>query len=271
MSNLLARFEDVCRLHGDKTALRQGERTISYRCLNGFANQLAVFLTQHGVKANQHVALRSKDDPEYVIALLAVWKCKCTALPISHLARERELTRSLSFCEASFLIGSDEDCLDYMVPDFRLDATGMTYGDVHQLWTEEEGDNPCTVGAESNALLVHTSGTSSEPKTVQLTHSNLFHNVNDVTSYLNLASSDSILCILPFHYVYGISVLLTHLSVGGELVFGSAMMYPQQVVNELEQFNITGFSGVASTYEMLLTRTDWSQRRFPQTGMTAGK
>ena len=59
------------------------------------------------------------------------------------------------------------------------------------------------------------------------------------------------LCVLPFHYSFGNSLLLTHVAVGGRVVVDNRFAYPSSVVETLERSRVSGFSGVPSTYAIL--------------------
>ena len=50
-----------------------------------------------------------------------------------------------------------------------------------------------------------------------LSHLNFAANARSIVSYLGLTQRDRVMCVLPFHYVYGLSLLHTHLAVGGAL------------------------------------------------------
>jgi acyl-CoA synthetase (AMP-forming)/AMP-acid ligase II len=61
--------------------------------------------------------------------------------------------------------------------------------------------------------------------------------------------------VLPLFYVMGKSLLNTHMAVGGTVVFNNRFMYPADVVHQMIKENVTGFSGVPSTYAYLINRS----------------
>ena len=73
-----------------------------------------------------------------------------------------------------------------------------------------------------------------------------------IVEYLRLDASDRVLSVLPFYYAYGASVLHTHLISGGCVVLGPGLMFPHLVLDAIEQTGATGFSGVPSTFALLL-------------------
>ena len=69
--------------------------------------------------------------------------------------------------------------------------------------------------------------------------------------------------MLPFHYSFGNSLLLTHFAVGGRVVVDNRFAYPTTIVDTLERSRATGFSGVPSNYAILAAKTDFLRRPWP--------
>jgi len=105
---------------------------------------------------------------------------------------------------------------------------------------------------DAPAMILYTSGTTGDPKGVMLSHANLLANAESVVAYLQLQAEDSVLSVLPFYYAYGASVLHTHLLSGACVVLGPSLMFPLLVLEAIEREQATGFSGVPSTYALLL-------------------
>ena len=113
------------------------------------------------------------------------------------------------------------------------------------------------------AVILFTSGSTGNPKGVMLTHYNLIYNTNSIIEYLKLSQRDRVETVLPFYYCYGTSILHTHFRVGGSLVINNKFMFPQTVIEDINKYNCTGFSGVPSTYQILLRMTDIKNTKLP--------
>jgi acyl-CoA synthetase (AMP-forming)/AMP-acid ligase II len=96
-----------------------------------------------------------------------------------------------------------------------------------------------------------------------LRHSNLTSNTDSIIKYLHLAEHDRVMAVLPFFYSYGNSVLLTHIAAGGSLVVCQEFLYPNEILGEMIKEEVTGFSGVPSTFAILLNRSAIRQYKFP--------
>jgi long-chain acyl-CoA synthetase len=89
-----------------------------------------------------------------------------------------------------------------------------------------------------------------------ISHKNLITNTGSIIEYLGLKDKDIMLVVLPFYYCYGLSLLHTHLRVGGSIVLNNIFIMLGGVINDLKQFKCTGFAGVPSHFQILLRKSD---------------
>src|SRR5262249_47818081 len=69
------------------------------------------------------------------------------------------------------------------------------------------------------ALFLHTSGTTSRPKGVPLTHGNLMASIGNIAKHYQMSQADTGLLVMPLFHVHGlIGATLAPLSAGGSLV-----------------------------------------------------
>ena len=92
----------------------------------------------------------------------------------------------------------------------------------------------------ADATLMFTSGTTAEPKAVRLTHRNIQANTDSIVDYLGLDRTDRMLVVLPFSYVFGASLLHTHLRVGGSLAICNTFAFPETALDMVEQLRARG-------------------------------
>lgn len=123
--------------------------------------------------------------------------------------------------------------------------------------------SPAQVDRDADALLLFTSGTTAAAKAVRLTHRNVIANTESIISYLRLDRNDRMLVVLPFYYCYGLSLLNTHLRIGGSVVLCNNFVFPEVAIDTLEREHCTGFAGVPSTFQMLLRASSFGKRRLP--------
>ncbi len=106
---------------------------------------------------------------------------------------------------------------------------------------------------DDDALVLHTSGTTSRPKLVPLTHGNLSASASAVATALALRSSDACLGVMPFFHIHGlVATLLASLSVGAS-VWCPARLEPDALVDLLERAPITWYSAVPTMHQAILS------------------
>lgn len=105
------------------------------------------------------------------------------------------------------------------------------------------------------AAIIYTSGSTGKPKGVMLSHKNIVANTRSICQYLQLTENDIQMVVLPFFYVMGKSLLNTHMAVGGTVVINNKFAFPAAVIKQMITENVTGFSGVPSTFAYLLHRS----------------
>ncbi|MCU0473433.1 MAG: AMP-binding protein [Bacteroidales bacterium] len=117
---------------------------------------------------------------------------------------------------------------------------------------------------ERCAEIIFTSGSTGKPKGVMITHKNLKANTETIISYLKLSLDDRMLVVLPFYYCYGLSLLHTHLRIGGSIVLNNSFMFLGTVINNLLDYRCTGFAGVPSHFQIILRMSDsFKKTKFP--------
>ena len=109
-------------------------------------------------------------------------------------------------------------------------------------------------------LLLSTSGSTGSPKLVRLSYSALAHNAAAIAEYLGLRPDDRAISTLPLAYSFGMSVLNSHLEVGGSLTLTPHNVLTREFWGVALAHDITSLSGVPSTFEML-RRAGLAERR----------
>jgi long-chain acyl-CoA synthetase len=96
-----------------------------------------------------------------------------------------------------------------------------------------------------------------------LRHVNIRANTESIVEYLGLTSADRVMCVLPLYYVYGLSLLHTHVRVGGSVVLDNRFAFPNVVLEAMVQHGATGLAGVPSSFALLLHRSKLAEMTFP--------
>ena len=132
------------------------------------------------------------------------------------------------------------------------------------------GPAPCAEG--DLAALMPTSGSTTTPRLVMVSHGNLHANTEAIIRSQRLGTDERAMLIMPVSYCFGASVMHTHLYQGGSVVFDSRFMFPDKVLRSINTYGCTTFAGVPTVYNVLLRRSNLisiplpSLRRFLQAG-----
>jgi len=106
------------------------------------------------------------------------------------------------------------------------------------------------------ALVLHTSGTTSRPKIVPLTNKNIFSSAVNISKSLELSEIDHCLNIMPLFHIHGlIAILATSMKVGASVCTSNgfnAIKFLELAKSE----KITWYSGVPTMHQAILLRTE---------------
>jgi acyl-CoA synthetase (AMP-forming)/AMP-acid ligase II len=255
-ASCVARVAEVARAHPARTALVDGERQVSYAQFWAQAQDFAAHLHAQGLEAGDRVALILPNRIEAAVACYGTWLAGGVVVPLNAQARERDFVPWLRHCAARHVVheaghADAERALAQLdpLPAHTVLAEAQPLCLPHAQHDEAETRD---VEPGALALILYTSGTTGAPKGVMLSHANLLANAEAVVAYLKLVPEDRVLSVLPFYYAYGASVLHTHLITGACVVLAPNLLFPHLVLKAMEQERATGFSGVPSTYALLL-------------------
>jgi len=263
-------LENSAAKYPDKIALIHDSQNYTYSEIERLVNNLARTLAACGVKQSDRVVFIFHNSIEYVVSYYAAMKCGGVAVPLSSDIKGAGLKSILSELEGAALLTSskfDDVLSDADLPAFGLKALivknplKMSGSDAEHTvsWDDAvKGDNTefnVLIPSGSLASIIYTSGSTGVPKGVMLTHSNIAANTESICSFLKLTDNDRQMVVLPFFYVMGKSLLNTHFAAGASVVINNKFAYTASVLKQMEEFAVTGFSGVPSTYAYLLHRS----------------
>ena len=101
------------------------------------------------------------------------------------------------------------------------------------------------------ALLVTTSGSTGSPKLVRQSYKNIESNTKSIVEYLNIDATERPITTLPMNYVYGTSIINSHLSQGATVLLTTKGLMQKQFWQFFKDYEATSIAGVPYTYEML--------------------
>ncbi|MCC7141146.1 MAG: acyl--CoA ligase [Candidatus Eisenbacteria bacterium] len=277
---------------GSRPLLVAPKSQIAYGDAERMAIQCARALRRLGVRRGDRVALLWRNAPEYVAGFYGIQRAGAIAVPVNHSIDARGLLHLLLDSGAQVLIAESafaaplRDALnpapgspaplrhllsdrpgDWSAEGASIDP-GLCLHEIAPMLAAEASDASGSEAAGTDpdgpAAIIYTSGSTGKPRGAVLSHRNLIANTRSIVSYLALSREDRMMCILPFFYVYGQSLLNTHVWVGGSLIVGSDLLFPNSVLTRMQKEEATGFAGVPSTFAILLNRSKLGQIELPR-------
>lgn len=230
-----------------------GKDECDYGKLESCVNRLAKGICSR-LGRSREVLLLADNGLFFILSYLAIMKSGNVALLIDPRTDDAQLRE---------IFRTEEPAATFVQEKYRAERPASmvwSEADLDSLMSDE-GDIPPTE-PDDMAAVVFTSGSTGAKKGVMITHRNLMANTASIVQYLKLTGDDRILVALPFHYCYGASLLHTHIRVGGSIVLFDAN-FLGAVPDFIDRHSCTGFSGVPSTYQILLARSKFLRREMP--------
>ena len=263
--------EQVCLVHDRVRS--------SYADIENNARRTAGVLIEQGLRRGDRVALLSFNSRFFVESYFGILRAGGIVVPLNTGVEPRQISFFLADCGATALIlgrgtermsqGALHGLSDLRVvltegPPSLLDLPSeLRTMDLEEAKTAHVGTGPqAKIIDLDTACIIYTSGSTGRPRGVTLTHLNCVANASAVLGYLKLTPDDRVLAVLPFYYIYGKSVLDTHIAAGATVVIENRFLYPETALNTLASEECTGLSGVPSTFGILLNRSTFAERRF---------
>lgn len=268
MASIVADFAEVAVRQPQATAIAWRGAAWSFASLHYASLRVRNALVASGLERGARAALLVRNSPQYAALYYGVLSAGCAAVPLNVQERAGVLARQIEHSGARLLFvergNPESDALTKAVGALGVSIATLSVdeADVALETFANEVDPTRAPGAEIEhrepdlATIIYTSGTTGRPKGVMLSHANLAANARAIIAYLRLTPADRGLCVLPFHFSYGASVLHTHLLAGATLAIEDNFAFPKIALQRMQDERITGFAGVPSTFALLLGRCD---------------
>ncbi|MCA0982540.1 long-chain-fatty-acid--CoA ligase [Halobacillus yeomjeoni] len=284
-------LEESASVYGEKKALYFLGKELTYKELFHQSKALARYLQDLGLEKGDRISIMLPNCPQSVIAYYAILMAGGIVVQTNPLYMERELEYQMKDSGAKMIICLDllypkavnvkpETSLEHIIvtgiKDYLPFPKNKIYPfiqkrqyqvlvkpeqsyDTH-LWTHilETSDGEVTPvevdPKEDLALLQYTGGTTGFPKGVMLTHHNLVVNTQMSRKWLyNLeGGSESVLGVLPFFHVYGMTSVMNFSVMTGNKMILMPKFEPEDVLKVIDKQKPTLFPGAPTIYIALL-------------------
>ncbi len=256
-------FKASCLKNSQKTAICYKENSayvsLTYQELYNQTLGLAGFLQKNKINNDSYVAIILDNSYYWPIAFFSVMRLGATAIPISPQTEQPELRQLIIHSDTKIILTNffleqklRESTKGLTIPIFNIDQLVLRENVITYRFDQSRDDEAgVSCSSDKIASIVYTSGTTSAPKGVILTHSNLLSNVESLKQVKFINPDDCVICILPLHHTYPFMLNLLF-----PLLLGSKIIFPlnfnlDELVDCVKKNNVTVFIGVPRIFTLL--------------------
>jgi long-chain acyl-CoA synthetase len=227
-----------CKANPNKLALIDGNTKLSYLELEEKVNKFSSFLNQFPEKSV--ISLFFDNTSEFVISYLGVINSDCIAHLIPTGISQYNLKQQILSAQPRLVFSSDP----YFSKIKEIELENLQKFKFSEV--KETSSNIRTPLPHDYAYLIYTSGTTSTPKGVPISHSSCNFSTKNIAKTLQYSSDDVDLLPLSLSHSFGLGCLHTSLYVGSTLVLQKNPT-ASDILNSIKKFNVTTLAAIPST------------------------
>lgn len=256
-------FEDIFlndfETKRNKTALIYDNRTMTYETLLTSIENTGEVFKKNGIGQGSRVVLFMENSIEFAVAFMALSKCKATIIPIYVKLGEEKLCHIFNFYEPEYIITNQKnvksiDAQKNILSQFVSKV--MMLDEAQNIVVDDLGG---TVNggyvADDIAIILSSSGTTSEPKGIMLTDINIITNTKAIAHYMGINGDDKILMVKSINHSSSITgEFLVGMLAGCTIVIHSGIMHAKLILDSLVKNKISVFFAVPTILNDLMRK-----------------
>jgi len=180
-------FEEQVKLTPNNIAIKFKNTSLTYEELNKKSNQVANFLRNMGIKANDVIAIRLNKSLEMIIGILGILKAGGCYLPIDLSYPQERVSFMLKDSRAKIFLTNNlhKDDLNIEIESYLLDLSAD-----NDIYNNSENNLECINCPEDLIYIIYTSGSTGTPKGVMLSHKNVVRLIKNKNFQFDFNESD---------------------------------------------------------------------------------
>jgi len=195
MTTITEMLATTVRQHANRTAIVDGNRSLSYNMLEKNIASIATELQNRGINKGDRVSLLLPNGLDFVRSYFAIVALGAIVVPLNDQYQENELLYFLEECSVSVLITSkDYSELCHKVVSMQNSPCTLFFVESAQRDSENElkplGDFNVQINPDTPVMYQFSSGSTGRPKRITRTHTNLLFELDSFIQTLNITKED---------------------------------------------------------------------------------
>ena len=228
----------------NKIAIVDYDSKLTYSELYDEVNRLSSYLNQFSQKSV--ISLLFDNTINFVISYLGVINSGCVAHLIPTGISQSNLIDQILSAKPVLILSSD----NYFSKFSQIELEHfkkIKFSDI-----VAKPSNKRKPKSSDYAYLIYTSGTTSSPKGVPITHSNAVFTTNNIVKKLQYNKNDINLLPLSLSHSFGLGCLHTSLHVGSTLIL-QKNTDTSEIINSIEKNNVTTLAAIPLTLSKIVS------------------
>ncbi|MFK0252490.1 amino acid adenylation domain-containing protein [Streptomyces sp. NPDC090445] len=258
-------FEERVRMHPQAVAVVHGARSWTYREVNERANRLGRALLARGLRSEDPVAVVTERTPEWLTAVLAVFKAGGVYLPIEPHFPAGRIAATLERARCGLVLTTADSTATLEPAVATLPGTTVLYLDAALAEQTDGRDLGVAVAADQLAYIYFTSGSTGTPKGAMCEHAGMLNHLRAKIDDLGVTDSAVVAQIAPQCFDISLWQLVSALLVGGRtlLVEQDVILDAERFVDRVVEGRVSVLQVVPSYLEVVLTCLERRPRALP--------
>ena len=234
------------RTNPDKIAIIDNDSKLTYSELHEEVNNFSSFLNKF--PKNSVVSLLFDNTHEFVISYLGTINSGCIAHLIPTGISQKNLIDQISSAKPKLVLAS-ENHFSKIAEIESENIEKLRFSEVKKTSYQDRKPQP-----SDYAYLIYTSGTTSSPKGVPVTHSNCVFTTANIVRTLQYSQDDIDVLPLPLSHSFGLGCLHTSFYVGSTLIIHKTTEIPQ-ILDSIKNHHASTLAAIPSTLSKIVSNS----------------
>ena len=246
-------FEEQVKLTPNNIAIKYNKSSMTYEELNKKSNQVAYFLRNLGITANDVIAIRLNKSLEMVVGILGILKAGGCYLPIDLSYPQERVSFMLEDSSSKIFLTNELHQKDLDIP---IDCYLLDINDCNPIYKNNTSNLPCINSPEDLIYIIYTSGSTGTPKGVMLCHRNVVRLIKNDNFQFDFNENDVWTMFHSVAFDFSVWELFGSLLFGSKLILVPEMTAkdPNEFLQLLRNENVTVLNQTPTYFYNLLDR-----------------